>query len=672
MNVFRIPFLCLYAVLSLIFCGCSDDNSGVEVKDAELPSLAGDYSLEARALRGELFADTDFVAQSVTLFELDSSLSVKDSLKGSISVVSTSNHDSVMFSFPVCDYESPYVLVSVNGYYQNGENKAPAAFRLVSDISRHWTINVSLLSDLETPRVFYLCQKKLLPFAAAKQKAAWDLFSQFEMNATLQDAESRSPDSTGVFRAAFFVPYYALSLGNLDSAFVTAKDKFADDLKTDGVWNDSLAKLRAADYFLSWKMAGVKLKSQTSCSDEYYDKFERSVHHLGECDAENLRTRFVDTITASKFYGDTVICAYDSKKRANLWRLMTAQETRLGYCGPGEAAPRTLPDSDGIYYTCDSLAPYWHLASRKESLNAQWGFCDKSDGGHFGVYRDTFYRCSAGYWFREDDSLNVFFDYCTASREGETNARGNVKYTCRNGKWTLATSAEIFRYDLNQVIRNDSLESRKRDDSSAAYVYVVPFGGVRYYYTGHPDSVGSRIDSIVYDSSGVKYKVLQLGKKLWINEPIVSGTASMKQASVDKIMLLAAVNGDALNSSSSVPALIPLNPTYLYGFSTFDGAAAVCPSGFRLPDTTEWRAAIRSGSSADSTLSGLFPSLYIGYTKSGVSKSAEVSFYWSSVALNSNAAYCVYMNSEGIASARFVKSNKNAAFVQPRCVRDFL
>lgn len=646
MNVFRIPFLCLYVALSLVFCGCSDDNSGVEVKDAELPSLVGDYSLEARTLRGELIADTDFVAESVILFELDSSLSVTDSLEGSFSAAA-STKDSLPFSFPDRNYKSPYVLVAVNGYYRNGKTKTPSTFRLVSDISRHWFVTVSLLSDLEAPRVLYLCREKFFPFAAAKRKAAQEVLLQFEMNSTLLDVESRSLNDSAFNRAAFFVPYYALSLENRDSAFVTAKYKFADDLRTDGVWNDSLAKLRAADYFLSWKMAGVKLKSQTSCPDEYYDKFVQNVYELVECNAENQRTRFLDTLAASEFHGDTVICAYDAQKRENLWRLMTAQEIRLGYCGPGEAALRTLPDSNGIYYTCDSLAPYWHLASRKESLNAQWGVCDKSDDGHFGVYRDTFYRCSAGYWSREGDSLNVFFDYCTASREGETIARGNVKYTCRNAKWTLATSTEIFRYDLNQVIRNDSLESHKRDDSSDVYIYVIPFGGVRYYYTGRPDSAGSRIDSIVYDSSGVKYKVLQLGKKLWINEPVVSGAASMKQASVDEIMLLAAVNGDALNASSSVPALIPLNQTYLYGFSTFDGAA-------------------------DSTLSGLLPSLYIGYTKSGVSKSAEVSFYWSSVALNSNAAYCVYMNSGGIASARFVKSNKNAAFVQPRCVRDFL
>ena len=312
MNVFRIPFLCLYVALSLVFCGCSDDNSGVEVKDAELPSLVGDYSLEARTLRGELIADTDFVAESVILFELDSSLSVTDSLEGSFSAAA-SIKDSLPFSFPDRNYKSPYVLIAVNGYYWNGKTKTPSAFRLVSDISRHWFVTVSLLSDLETPRVLYLCREKLFPFAAAKRKAAQEVLLQFEMNSALLDVESRSLNDSAFNRAAFFVPYYALSLENLDSAFVTAKDKFADDLRTDGVWNDSLAKLRAADYFLSWKMAGVKLKSLTSGPDEYYDKFVQNVYELVECNAENQRTRFLDTRAASEFHGDTVICAYDAQ-----------------------------------------------------------------------------------------------------------------------------------------------------------------------------------------------------------------------------------------------------------------------------------------------------------------------------------------------------------------------
>ena len=669
MSAFHKSLLCLYAAIALVLCGCSEDLK-TEINDAVLPSLAGNYSLEARLLYGELIADSAFTPQSVTLFELDSSLAVTDSLAGSISVVSASGYDSVSFSFPRRDYESPYALVSVNGYYGNDSATAPASFRLVSDISRHATLKVSLLSDLETPRVFYLCQKKLFPFAAAKQKAAKDLLLQFKINPPLQDVENRVFDDSEDIRAAFFVPYYALSLGKLDSAFVAAKNDFAEDLEMEGTWNDSLAMLRAADYFIAGNMAGVKVKTQKSCSGKYYDAIVRSVYKLSECNTKTLRTRFLDTLAASKFYGDTAICAYDSRNRADLWRLMTAQEVRLGYCGPGEAVLRTILDVDGACYTCDSLTPYWHSASRQESLNTQWGTCDKSDSGHFGVYQNTFYRCSAGRWNWEPDSLNVFFDYCTASREGETIARGNVRYTCRKAKWSLATSTEVFNYDFKRAIQTSSLESRKRDDSSDVYIYVVPYGGIHYYYTGHPDSAGSKMDSIVYDSSGAQYNVLQLGKKLWINDTIVARPSWMEGTSVDEIMLLAAVDGDSL--ASSFPAILPFDRGYREGYSTFDSAAAGCPSGFHVPDTTEWRAAIQSGSSAGSALSSLFPLLYIVYVKDGEQKYTEASFYWSSVALNSNAAYCVYVLAGNIASARIGKCNKKAALVQTRCVRDFL
>lgn len=228
------------------------------------------------------------------------------------------------FSIENIALDYPYVLLEVNGYYRNEvtgkKSKGSIFMKAIADVSGQSKVNINLLTHLEYERVQTLVEQNNMSIEEAKRQADREIFAAFYADVDYDKVEHLSIFGNGDGDAALLA-INVLLLGNESEAdFMARFATMGQDFAADGVWNDSLLKIKIADFACeasrsgklaeirqnieSWKIADVPP------FETYVNRFWVNQYGLGECNTSNLGMRklFVDGTESSVFRDSAFKC----------------------------------------------------------------------------------------------------------------------------------------------------------------------------------------------------------------------------------------------------------------------------------------------------------------------------------------------------------------------------
>ena len=200
---------------------------------------------------------------TVYLYELESGRTLKQT-NGNF----TSNilSDNGRYLFSARDLVSQYALIMVEGHYRNevtGKiSNNTIRLKALTDLSKHTSANVNLLSHLEFERVYYLVTKEKKKVWAAKQQAQEEILKEFGIvlpNKT--DAEEMDVFGSSEADAALLALSILLQGNRTEAEMMALLTEISADMAKDGQWNgDSAAafKTQIADWAFGQRLSNFR------------------------------------------------------------------------------------------------------------------------------------------------------------------------------------------------------------------------------------------------------------------------------------------------------------------------------------------------------------------------------------------------------------------------------
>ena len=267
---------------------------------------------------------------------------------------------------------------------------------------------------------------------------------------------------------------------------------------------------------------------------------------------------------------DTVM-AVDESKWTSVWRLAESIEMDTATWGQDWTEGEVRNGTVNNHLTYVFQDGHWRIGTPMDSLLRQaclveGEISDTVYGDRNSVYGDYYYVCTANVggairgWVEVDYTLNQVYPYMDGCKIGGEYSDGRIvlgrlnsrKYVCDNGSFREAEGDEAYR-GLGCVSYN-------RDTS------VVFAGQLSHYIctdSGWVFDVESSSDSVEID--GRQYRTVAIEKQIWMAENLDVETEN------------------SFCYNDSVENCIKYGRLY-----TWDEATTLCPSGWHLPDTTEW------------------------------------------------------------------------------------
>lgn len=346
----------LLLALVFFFIGCSDSIDVSYNDDAYEQYMQ--KRMTKREIYGRLVFPVAFTPQTVSAFELDSNFKKGHELDVSFDAKKKT------FEIEKRDYESQYLLINTSGLWKNFDSSGrEVTFEMITDIAAVTdSLYFRLISHLEIPRVKQLI-KEGYPFATAKKKAVYDLFSLY------RDTSPSSESSFGVGLSeqlelkkstTEYFPYVLFFYGGTDSAFVKNIEKFRKSF-ANGVWQDSVAQVKSADYLLKNYYMLFELIDDWALK-EARDRWEYDYCYVLNY-ISNMLSKGYDSLRCSysgqtfqissplsEFYKDSVVCV--EMELCMLVRPFTDLEKKLGSCVYEKNAKDVTKEYDGNTYIC--------------------------------------------------------------------------------------------------------------------------------------------------------------------------------------------------------------------------------------------------------------------------------------------------------------------------------
>ena len=437
---------------------------------------------------------------SVTMQELDenSLAQTGKSFKGKVV------NDRGDFSIENVALDHPYVLLEVNGYYRNevtGKKSNGSIFmKALADVSKQPKVNINLLTHLEYERVQTLMEQNNMSIEEAKRQADREIFAAFYADVDYDKVEYLNIFGNGEGDAALLAINVLLLGEESDASFMERFALMGQDFAADGVWNDSLLKMKIADFACkanrsgklaeirknieSWKIADVP------AFETYVNRFWTNQYGLGKCDASNLGMRklFIDDSRSSVFRDSAFKCTENgwapysnNEVYSKLVEECTAEnegEVKVVWVGNPKYGYDTYNRCESglwvrgnISLTCDTTGvQVGDLCRKTGTINIFQAGMGAKPGVGFYVYAGN------GTWEEYDPRTEITKE-CTESYEGnfawlifdvipgrkdtiwyedrpnnifdETPSRTDtVSYECHNGEWT---NRKITGYNLSNI-----------------------------------------------------------------------------------------------------------------------------------------------------------------------------------------------------------------------------
>ncbi len=424
------------------------------------------------------------------------------------------------FVIPKVSLAYPYAKLEVRGLYRNEVNgewsKDSMTLRALTDFSDKRTeansndrvqVNINLLTHLEYDRALYLVQNKGYSVFAAKKQAAQEIMTAFEFATAVTYSEDFAifqNDGVGSGTIAgngTLLAISALVMGNRsDDEIQSVVDKFREDIKTDGEWNDLQTKADMADWASGFKYDNIRasVKSWNILDipdyETYLDVYWNNVYGLGGCSINRKDVVAPNSNKLSKYYGSYFTCKLNGAKYS--WQAATTYEKDTYGWSKGKSGEFKKGDvTDSIYIFNGTK---WEFSEIETAI----GLCQKNNAGVVSVFNNIHYICRDNAWEKatmlefdtygltgvEGDvkvgvvNKNKYYVYkdgkwqsatsiekdlggCVASREGEVGKSGDFYYTCKSKTWASATSIEK---DLGGCVASREGEVSK----SGEYYYI--------------------------------------------------------------------------------------------------------------------------------------------------------------------------------------------------------
>ena len=304
-----------------------DGKDGEDGKDAVLPN----DTLEADSERVPISLDSlvgytqkgPFVKGStVYLYELSDGRTLKQTNGNFTSNIA---RDDGRYKFLARDLVSQYAMIVVDGYYRNevtGEpSAAPIRLKAITDMRKHNSVNVNILTHLEFERVYHLVTKgdstgKKLTVKQAKKQAQKDILKLFyiELDES-EDAEDMDVFGSSDADAALLAISILLQGDRSEMEMMALLSQISTDIAETGEWNDSLTRAKMADWVFSKDQNKFRRNvggwglGAAGRFERYLDNFISKTYGIKLCTEEGsdglqeVKNRF------SKFNGKKYECA---------------------------------------------------------------------------------------------------------------------------------------------------------------------------------------------------------------------------------------------------------------------------------------------------------------------------------------------------------------------------
>ena len=455
----------LILLVGMFFWACSSEN--VSGGNEALDGMINGVSQKGPFLEGS----------SVTMQELDenSLAQTGKSFKGKVV------NDRGDFSIENVALDHPYVLLEVNGYYRNevtGKKSNGSIFmKALADVSKQPKVNINLLTHLEYERVQTLMEQNNMSIEEAKQQADSEIFAAFYADVDYDKVEYLNIFGNSEGDAALLAINVLLLGEESDASFMERFALMGQDFAADGVWNDSLLKMKIADFACkanrsgklaeirknieSWKIADVP------AFETYVNRFWTNQYGLGKCDASNLGMRklFIDDSRSSAFQDSAFKCTengwapYSSNEvysksvdvectAKNEGEVNVVWEGNAKYGGyTYSRCEKGLWVGGDIRLTCDTAGvQVGDLCHKTGTMNIFRASMPNSGPPEY-----VFVYAGDGVWMEVQDYFEMT-KKCTAENEGDKEkfvvGKGadviTSYYACSNGEWT-----KIYKKDYH-------------------------------------------------------------------------------------------------------------------------------------------------------------------------------------------------------------------------------
>ena len=442
----------------VIELGTSKPDSGIVAPDTtvgdseqvsvSLDSLAG-YTQKGPFLKGS----------TVYLYELSDGRTLKQTNGNFTSKIA---QDNGRYKFIARDLVSQYAMIVVEGYYRNevtGDvSNAPIRLSALTDVRKHSSVNVNLLTQLEFDRVYYLVTHEKKTVKNAKRQAQQEILKEFHIELDDKtDAEDMDVFGLTDADAALLAISILLQGDRSEAELASLLSEISNDMAEDGKWNDPLKNVDS----IKAEMANWALKADFDGAANGLARFSENVSnwHLGN--------------TVPDF----------EKYVRNFYSI----ESGLGICGSKDAPVDTVKNVPSRfaenYYASDFLdttitktrfickekagVRSWRIASDIEKDTASWG------GDTVGAVRNGQINANLVYVYEEDgwrhgtvlDSLLVKAGGKACLKDGDTSSvkYDNLYYVCETQstpdtirKWVYAPDFYNATYDFRSGCANRS------------------------------------------------------------------------------------------------------------------------------------------------------------------------------------------------------------------------
>lgn len=315
-NKFSLKLFCSLALVAGL-CACSEsskDTAGGVSEETE-----GIYAIENKTIAGVSQKGPFVTGSNIYLKETKADGSLEPTGK---EFYATTRSDKGDFKIENINLESPFALLTVEGYYTrettNDISACSIHLNAVSNIEKRENVNINLLTHFEHQRILNLV-KSGLTFNEAKEQASAEVFKAFGYNLSAifeeLDINSSSDKNRALLEISFLMDLQSprivesnesdslLNISDSCLKFQSYIDNYTKDFADDGILSDSLSNriINTAYDIIQKKFENFLYEGE----NELFELLQAHVTELyenfigqGKC-TENIAGKYVPVLDSS-------------------------------------------------------------------------------------------------------------------------------------------------------------------------------------------------------------------------------------------------------------------------------------------------------------------------------------------------------------------------------------
>ena len=599
-----------------------DGADGEDGKDAVIPqdTLENDserVAISLDSLVGYTQKGPFLKGSTVYLYELSDGRTLKQTNGNFTSNIA---RDDGRYKFNARDLVSQYAMIVVDGYYRNEvtgvSSNAPIRLKAITDMRKHNSVNVNILTHLEFERVYHLVTREHKTVKAAKKQAQKEILEQFHIKLDdSTDAEDMDVFGSSDADAALLAVSIMLQGDRTESELMALLSEISNAIVENGEWTGARAdsiKTEIADWIMTVDGAfGL-------------DSIRKHV------EGWHLSTGKIPAFE-------------------KLVRKFASKQLLLGLCGEG-----------------DNSTGYVKFVTKTNSTFYVESYEDTSSIGK--MHRFICIDAENIRWRPATDLEKDGFDWKSPIDSSGTLLTGRVT------RKTVVWDADTLRYaDSIEIDGGKGCVSYGRD---SVYILDHQYSYYRCEETGWELTVDTLNRGTLYDErDGKTYKTIGVKTQMWMAENLDYEFPDTQDYYGESYCL-----NDEPDSCAKHGRLYTWfaanNTRKMYAgdgrYAFVELSGKVCPAGWHLPSKDEWEIVINEYNSEDGNHLGFDFDCKAGYRDASGYSFEGIECYailWSSTRIDKNSAYGIEYFSLGDVYPSVRSKDMNEAY-PIRCVKD--